>query len=87
MELQEKSYSDYLDNRQALLLSIADAVVKRLQATGDGYIERAIEQAGKCSDLLAELVQTLHDKGTIDDEDVLALLPACRKYTGAPSDT
>lgn len=90
MELQEKHYFDYImgaSSAPAPIISIAEAVVKRLAPTDDGYIERAAEHACKCADLLAELVQTLHAKGILDDEDVLALVPACQKYTGAPSDT
>lgn len=88
MELTPTSYYDYLgDRKNPPLYTIDDAVVKTLEPTGDGHIERAAEHAQSCADMLGALVQHLHEKRLLDDDEVLKLLPSFQRYTGAPSDT
>lgn len=81
MELLENS--PWIKN--PLPYTIDDAVVRALEPGGDGYIERAVDHAQKCADMLGALIQKLHEKQKLDDDDVLSLLPGFKKYTGAPS--
>lgn len=53
----------------------------------EGYIDRLVIESENKMLLLGNIIEKLHEKGILSDEEILAMCPAHEEYKGAPSDT